>query len=102
MSDPVTYFVLLHSPGPRWQAGIGFRHQDGVGRHVRYMREQLEGGRLILGGPFLDDSGGLMVLRASTLEEARAIALADSTVVDGLLQVDVRPWMVVMDGLSRG
>jgi uncharacterized protein YciI len=91
-----TFFVLFHTPGPRWAEGAGFREQPGVGEHVGYMAEQLEAGRLVFGGPFLDDSGGMMVLRTSTLEEADSIAQADPAVANGLLRVAVKPWMVAM------
>lgn len=100
MPEPAIYFVLFHTPGPRWQTGAGFREQPGIGRHVGYMREQMEAGRLAIGGPFLDDSGGMMVLRAGTAEEAAAIAHADPTVADGLLSVEVKPWMAAMETLS--
>jgi uncharacterized protein YciI len=93
-------YLLRHSPGLRWQAGAGFREQPGIEGHVAYMAEQSDLGRLVLGGPFLDDSGGMMVLRADSFEAARAIAEADPTVADGLLTVEVRPWMVAMSTVA--
>lgn len=99
-APPPVFFVLFHSPGPRWAEGSGFREQPGVGEHVNYMAGQLEAGRLVFGGPFLDDSGGMMILRAATREEAVTIAEADPTVVDGLLRVAVKPWMMAMNSLS--
>ncbi|MBI5949055.1 MAG: hypothetical protein HY875_13025 [Chloroflexi bacterium] len=64
------------------------------------MKEQLEKGNLVLGGPFLDNSGGMMVLRAASLEAARTIASGDPAVRRRLLQVTVKPWLLVMDALS--
>jgi uncharacterized protein YciI len=97
---PPVYYALFHSPGPRWDTATGFRQQPGVERHVAYMAQQLEAGKLVLGGPFLDDSGGMMVLRADSQDEARAIAEADPTVIDGLLLVHVKPWMLAMSSLA--
>ena len=96
---PNTLFVLIHSRGRRWRPGVSFRDEPEMQRHINYIREQLDAGRLVLGGPFLDDSGGMTVLRADSLEEALAIANADSTVADGLLTVTVRPWMIAMETL---
>ena len=96
---PNTFFVLIHSRGPRWREGASFRDEPEMQRHIAYIREQLDAGRLVLSGPFLDDSGGMTVLRADSFEEALAIATTDTTVVDGLLAVTVRPWMVAMETL---
>lgn len=99
-TPPPVFFALFHTPGARWEDGVGFREQPGVGAHVGYMAEQLAAGRLVFGGPFLDDSGGMMVLRADSLDDARAIAEADPTVLDGLLRVTVKPWMMAMNSLD--
>ena len=96
-APPPVYYAFFHTPGPRWAEGAGFREQPGVGAHVQYMAQQLEAGRLVFGGPFLDDSGGMMVLRADSQAEAVAIAEADPTVLDGLLRVAVKPWMMAMN-----
>lgn len=96
-APPPVFFVLFHTPGPRWADGAGFREQPGVENHVQYMADQLAAGSLIFGGPFLDDSGGMMVLRADSREQAVAIAEADPTVANGLLRVAVKPWMMAMN-----
>jgi uncharacterized protein len=92
---PKTYYVLLHSPGPHWAKGKGFREQPGVQAHIEYMSGFDKAGKLVMGGPFLDNAGGLAVLAAASLEEAKAEAEADPTVKNGLLKVTVHPWLVV-------
>jgi uncharacterized protein YciI len=42
----------------------------------------------------------MMVLRAESQDDARAIAEADPTVIDGLLLVHVKPWMLAMSSLA--
>jgi uncharacterized protein YciI len=66
------------------------------------MRGLLEAGRLALGGPFLDDSGGMAIMRARSLEEAEGWADSDQSIRDGLLRVEVKPWLAVMDTISPG
>jgi uncharacterized protein YciI len=93
---PRPYFVLLHAPGRTWDAGKSFADQDGIERHVAYMKTFRDNGQLLLGGPFLDNSGGMMIFDVPTLDEARAIALADPTVAAGLLVVTVKPWLAAL------
>jgi len=97
---PTTYYVMLHSPGPRWAEGVSFREQPGVEIHIAFVRGLLEWGMLALGGPFLDDSGGMAIVRGTSLDEVRALAESDESVRTGLLRVEVKPWLAVMDSIS--
>jgi len=94
--QPPMYFVLVHSPGPKWQEGLSFQEQPGVDEHVRYMGELFERGLMVMGGPFLDNSGGMMISRTDTLEAALRLARSDPAVRSGLLNVKVHPWLVPM------
>lgn len=89
--------VVFHKPGLAWKAGVPFREQPGVQAHVDHYRKLLEQGKLALGGPFLDDGGGMMIAQPGvTLDEARDFAAADPAVKSGLLAFEVKPWMVAM------
>lgn len=94
-----TYYVLIHSPGPAWQKGVEGTRQPGIEVHVEYMSGLLEKERLLLGGPFLDDSGGIMILTADSLEEAETMARADPAVRRGLLNVVVKPWLATLSNI---
>jgi uncharacterized protein YciI len=98
---PPVFSVLFHTPGPKWAPGVSFQEQPGVEQHVRYMASFLKSGRLVCGGPFLDDSGGMMVFRGSQVE-ATVAAEADPAVKAGLLKVVVRTWMVPMATIELG
>jgi uncharacterized protein YciI len=90
---PPTYFVLFHTPGPHWDEGKPFDEQPGIMDHVKYMGGFFAKGELVMGGPFLDNSGGMMVFAIATIEQARAIASDDPAVKAGLLTVNVKPWL---------
>jgi uncharacterized protein YciI len=92
---PRRYFALMHTPGPAWDHAKGFRDQTGIAAHVGYMSGVFDQKQLVLGGPFLDESGGMMILDVATLEDAQAIANGDPTVKAGLLVVAVKPWLAV-------
>ena len=87
MSDqkPPVYFVLLHSPGERWTPNVSFREQPGIMEHVQFMSSIMQNKQLVMGGPFLDNSGGIMIIRSESLEAARELANTDPTVKNGLL-----------------
>lgn len=93
---PPTYFVLTHSPGPLWDPAKGFREQPGLQQHLGYMSGFAGKGQIVMGGPFLDNSGGMMIFDVATLEAARAIAEADPAVKSGLLRVAVKPWLAAL------
>jgi uncharacterized cupin superfamily protein/uncharacterized protein YciI len=63
-----------------------------VRRHVAHLRELDRRGRLVLCGPFQDGDGGMIVLRANSLEEAKELANEDPLVKEKVRTVEVRAW----------
>lgn len=98
-SQPPILYVVQHSPGPLWDHTRPFRDQDGVMKHVAYFGQLDDSGKIFLGGPFTDNTGGMVILKAVTAEEAAKIAQEDPTVQSGLLSAKVSPWMTVMGTL---
>ena len=93
-------YVVLLKPGPKWVAGKPAGEQA-LGNHGRYLQEQMTKGALQLAGPFLDDSGGLILYNARAEAEARSIAEHDPGVVDGILAVEsIRPFYLAFDAAS--
>ena len=88
--------VLFHSPGPRWQAGVAPRDQEGIELHYAFVGRLAADGLVVLAGPFLDaENGGMVLTRIDSAEEAQRRADDDEAVRSGLLAVRVRPWRVV-------
>ncbi len=48
--------------------------------HIGYLNQKLEEGILIAKGPFTDHTGGLMIYKADSIEEARKLIEADPAV----------------------
>jgi len=102
MSDPAfrrVRHVIFHRPGPKWKPGIDFREQEGVEEHVRHYLKLHEQGKLELGGPFLlQDAGGMMVTTKNvSREELEDFAAADPAIQSGLLSFEIRPWLTAME-----
>jgi len=73
--------------------------------HLEYMIGLEKKGVLFASGPLATDPGkpagdGLTILRAASVEEARAIASADPFVVSRLRTFEVREWTVMEGSLG--
>ena len=97
---PSKQYVVLLKRGPKWVEGKPVGEQA-LGNHGRYLQEQMAKGALQLAGPFLDDSGGLVLYNARDEVDARAIAEHDPGVVDGVLAVEsIRPFSLAFDAAT--
>ena len=96
--------VVFDSPGPGWHAGADFRQQPGVGDHVAHYAKLFAQGKLELGGPFMIEGVGGMMISVPGLssEELKAFAGEDPAVRSGLLTYAVRPWYAAMDSRHAG
>lgn len=77
--------MVFHRPDPKWQQGLNFREQDGVGEHVQHYLKFHGRGKLEI--PTRDVSR----------EEKDAFAATDPAVQSGLLVYEVRPWSTAME-----
>jgi uncharacterized protein YciI len=84
-------FVCLYSRGPQWMADKSVFEQA-LAPHVEYMKGLARAGTLLAAGPFLDDTGGLAIVSAESLDAARALFLKDPAVESRVMAADVRPW----------
>lgn len=80
------YVALLH-PVPGVAAD-----ESAIRAHVVWLRSLQSVGLLELAGPFVDGSGGMVILRVETAEQAAEIAAADPFVQRGLRRLELRPW----------
>ena len=97
---PQIHYAVIHAPGPNWKSGVPAREQPGLGAHVEHYRALLQTGTLKVGGPFVDEaSGGIMVFEPSVaLADVRTAAADDPAVKSGLLTFEIRPWAWIFHG----
>ena len=97
-SSPSIRYVVIHKPGPAWQADLDFQNQPGVGAHVAHYKKLFDQGRLAFGGPYLDNSGGMMIAaKGEARAEIEKFAMEDPAVQSGLLTFEVKPWLIAME-----
>ncbi len=74
--------------------------QETLPRHLAYQKEMEAAGSLFLAGPLSDTTGeqmvgaGLIIYRAQSMEEARAIAESDPMHAEGRRTFQLRKWLV--------
>ncbi len=88
------FYTLLYRPSAHWQVGKSLAEQD-LSAHRAYHQTLFEAGKIVLGGGFLDNEGGLNVLNVASEAEAVAIAQNDPALLDGVMSVEVHPLFVV-------
>jgi uncharacterized protein YciI len=94
----VKTFLVIRSPGPRWVAGLGPRSQPLWDEHARFMDELFNGGLIVLGGPFADHSGAVLVCEAANAADVRAALLPDPWVVNDIQDIgEIREWTLYLD-----
>ena len=65
--------------------------------HRQYLAGLLASGKLAISGPFVDDSGALIVYEAGSKEEAETLIAADPFSKVGVFaHWRIKPWNVVM------
>jgi uncharacterized protein YciI len=103
MSDDTTqtWYVLHHTSGPSVPDGENVFDQPGIAEHYAFLQRRMAAGELVAAGPLLDVRGsGLTILDVASPEEAQRLATVDDqAVATGVLDVEVRPWHVVMTRL---
>jgi len=64
-------------------------------RHQSYVREQGQKGKLVLAGRFTDVSGGLIIWKPNSKEEAENIAAHDPYVLEKYATYQLKEWTYV-------
>jgi len=65
--------------------------------HRDYLRDLISKGKLVIAGPFIDDSGGFIAYEAGSEEEVEGIIKADPFFKCGVFQTwTIRPWRIVI------
>lgn len=96
-----TIAVFLR-PGSQWNPDKPVREQAYWDEHARFMDSLFDGGRVILGGPFADGSGSMVILAAESVEVAQAIFADDPwTQQDVLVAGEVKEWTIFLDSRDK-
>lgn len=90
-------FVIIYTPGSAWIQGKPIVAQPYFREHGRYMQRIFDEKRLLLGGPFMDDTGGMGVVNVATEAEVQEILAHDPAVLMNVFQANIHPWYTAFD-----
>lgn len=76
------YLILFESKLPL--------NMDVIQRHVAHLRALDEAGKLVACGPFTDYPGGMVLIKATSIEEAHTIAQRDPFIKEGYKDFCIR------------
>ncbi len=86
------YFIQLHPVRPAMAYDMTEREQEVMGEHFEYLKKLTQQGIVLLAGPvFGDPVFGLVVVKASSEDEAKAIGNNDPSVIQGVNTFTVAP-----------
>ncbi len=97
-----TLYAAFLRPGTLWDPSKTAREQPFWDDHARYMDALFETGVIILGGPFADGTGSLVIVAADSAAQVRAMYRHDPwTERDVLVVADVKEWTIFLDARQR-
>ena len=94
--------AVFQRPGSQWNPDKPVRQQAYWDDHAHFMDALFDAGEVILGGPFADGSGSMVILAAESVEAARAVFQEDPwTHHDVLVAGEVKEWTIFLDGRDK-
>lgn len=96
VANPQSFFVLTYSQGPSWKPRVPMAKQS-LGQHLAYMKSLRDTHKLFLAGPLSDTNGGLILLRAKSVDEAKDIMAYDPAIMAGIFAGQVHGWNAAVD-----
>ena len=93
-----TFFMVLSKAGLNRDLSKGSREQAFWDQHAEFIDGLVDDGFITLGGPFEDEGGAVIVVRAADEAEVRERIKTDPWYQNGLLElVSVKCWTVFID-----
>lgn len=97
---PIYYAVLL-SRGANWPADSVSPNAAHLQAHKKYMVNLFESGATLLGGPYPDLSGAVLILRAEDAAHAEKLIGSDPAVRHDLFEYEIRPFYAALRPAAR-
>jgi len=96
-------FVILWAHGPSWVPGKTVREQPYWDEHATFMDRLFENGMVVLGGPFADATGSLVIVEAESSEQEVADLFArDPFAVHGIFALNsLKQWLLFLDARRK-
>lgn len=94
-------FVLLLTPGTAWVEGKTVREQPYWTQHADFMDQLFANGIVVLGGPFTDTSGSMVVVEAESKQVVVDLFARDPFMVHNIFALNMlKQWQLFLDARS--
>ena len=93
------YVAVIYSKGPAWADTEA--PKDKIHAHIAHQRKHFEAGKLVMGGPFIEEPGGMAIFDVAFRDEAAAIVRGDPAVTSGIYAAALHPWRVASSKYSQ-
>lgn len=60
--------------------------------HIAYLNKYIANGKIFAKGPFLDHTGGMVILKVDSIDEARDIVENDPAIKEGSREYILKEW----------
>lgn len=84
-------FIALWQQSPNWSKGKPPKDRP-LKPHLDYLLVLKEIGKVLMGGPFADESGGLVVFAGDHIREVETMIADDLAVADVVLVASLKTW----------
>jgi uncharacterized protein YciI len=96
------HFAIQFEPGPAWIAGKPSREQPYWLDHAAFMNERFAEGVVIMGGPYADYTGVLVIVTAENESHLRTLFAGDPWAVNEVTRIgQVKEWLIFLDARQR-
>ncbi len=89
------HFVVIYSHGPA-RANDETSDEQIISEHIKHQQELHKAGKLVMGGPFTDGTGGMAIFEVNSEEEVRKIIENDPAVVSKHYTIEMHPYRIAL------
>ena len=95
-------FIILWDPGAAWTPGKTVREQAYWDEHAEFMDRLFENGTVIMGGPFSDGTGSLVIVEGDDMNEVSTLFAKDPFVVHQIFALrSLKQWQLFLDARQK-
>ena len=95
-------FVTISSAGPNLDPSKGTREQPLWNEHAMFIDQLVAEGFILMGGPFVDEGGAMLIVNAHDEDEVREKLKNDPWFERGILRLEsVKRWQIFIDERAR-
>ena len=91
-------FVIISSAGPNRDPSKDTRQQPLWDEHAAFIDQLVADGFILMGGPFVDEGGAMLIVNADDENEVRQKLKRDPWIEHGILKLEsVKRWEIFID-----